>query len=273
MKNIRYKLLPVLLLLLLSTAARAADDDEVMNEQEMHVVGKGTVKAILKSDMIELDDDTRYRLENILIPPYEDQPAVDELTKEFLGKPVTVYSFHPEKSDDKVNLPYAHVVSKTGEWLQQDLISKGLAWVYCSETSPQTVAILKQAEEKARVDKEGFWKQPAYSIKSPQEVGDFMDSYQIVEGQITAIGMRPGSPYIDFIFARGKKRDFTVRFENNDTFAAFWDDPVTGGKDKDGLDHWKGRVVRVRGWVRNDHGPAIVLTRKEQLDIVKLHPD
>jgi len=272
MMNMRHSLLLALLFLLLALPARA-DDDEAMNEQDMHVIGHGTIKAILKSDMIELDDDTRYRLENILIPPYEDQPAVDELKKEFLGKPVTVYAFHPAKSDDAVNLPYAHVVTTKGDWVQQDLISKGLAWVFCTETSPQTVAILKQAEEKARVDKEGFWKDPAYSIKSPQEVGDFIDSYQIVEGQISAVGSRPGSNFIDFIFARGKKRDFTIRFENTDVFESFWDDPVTGGKDKDGLNQWAGRKVRVRGWVRNDHGPAIILTRKEQLDILKLHAE
>jgi len=278
MKGVQHNFFLTLTLLLVLampalTMSAHADDDEdtIQNDQNLKVVDHGTVKLILKSDMIMLDDDKRYRLENILVPPFEDPPAVDELKREFLNKPVTIYAYHEvEEDQQKYGVPYAHVVTTKGVWLQQDLISKGLAWALCTETSPQTIDVLKQAEEKARVDHQGFWKDPAYAIKGSDNIGDFIDSYQIVEGRISSVATSPTSNLTYFNFGRGKKPAFKVKFMNDQEFRSFLNDPITGEASEKGIKQWKGREVRIRGWVRDEGGPEIVMTRKQQLDIVML---
>jgi len=260
-------------MLVLALPALAEDiDDNTPNGQSLRVIDRGTVKQVLKSDMIMLDDDKRYRLENILVPPFEEAPAIDELKHEFLSKPVAVYAYHAVEDDQEKSgvVPYAHVVTTKGVWVQQDLISKGLAWAQCTETSPQTVGVLKQSEEKARVDRLGFWRDPAYAIKSPDNVKDFIDSYQIVEGKITSVLVSSNTGFVGFNFGKEKKRVFAIRFTNDNQFQAFWNDPVTSERSEAGLNLWKGRTVRVRGWVKDggDGVPVMVLTRKEQLDVV-----
>jgi hypothetical protein len=266
-------LLAMLMPVLVAPAHAAYYEEFTQNERGMRAIDKGTIVQILKSDMIMLDDNKRYRLENVLVPPFEDAPAVEELKQEFLNKPVTIYAFHDVQEDqEKYGVPYAHIVNNRGMWVQQDLISKGLAWALCTDTSPQTADILKQTEEKARVDHQGFWKDPAYAIKTPDNIGDYLDSYQIVEGQISYVSSKSVSGYIDFNFGKGKKRKFAIRFENDTTFQTFLDDPITGLKNRLDFTQWQGRTVRVRGWVKDDGaGPVIVLTRPEQVDVVMMN--
>ena len=277
MRGVNQNFFLTLILLLLAmpaltmSALAADDDDSLQNNQTMKVIDRGIIKQVLKSDMVMLDNNKRYRFENILVPPFEDPPAIEELKRTFVDKPVIVYSYQDVTEDQETTgvVPYAHIVTKTGVWLQQDLIAKGLAWALSTDTSPQTVGVLKQTEEKARVNNMGFWKEPAYAIKSPENVKDFVNSYQLVEGRISDVTVKQVSGNLVFSFGKGKKRDFAVSFPNDDNFGSLLDDPVTGEKNKIGMSQWKGRTVRVRGWVKDEgNGPVMMLTRKEQLDIV-----
>jgi hypothetical protein len=267
MKDARHIFLTLAVLLLLVMPAHADDDEFTTTPQGLRVIDRGTIKKILKSDMIMLNNDKRYRLENILVPPYEDAPAMEEMKREFLNKPVTIYAFHEVEEDQvKFGIPYAHIVTTKGSWIQQDLISKGLAWALCTATSPQTVEVLKQAEEKARVDNLGFWKDPAYAIKTPQNIQDYINSYQIVEGEILSVNVRSNIGIVYFNFGKNAKNSFTVRFLSGPEFKSFLENPITGEVNPSGIQQWKGRIVRVRGWVVN--GPMIMLSHKEQLDIL-----
>ncbi len=70
--------LTLILITLLMTAmpVHAQDDAKPAANgpapQELVVIDRGTVKEVLRSDMIMLDDNRRYRLDNIRVPPYED---------------------------------------------------------------------------------------------------------------------------------------------------------------------------------------------------------
>ena len=83
MSNICRFFFPAVMMVLMMPALPAyAVHDELPHPA---VVDKGVVKEVLKSDMIMLDNDRRYRLENILVPPYEDTPAIDELNHKQRG--------------------------------------------------------------------------------------------------------------------------------------------------------------------------------------------
>lgn len=270
MRDIRHIfILALMLLLTLAMPVRAEDDDSTSTTpQELIVIDRGKITQVLRSDMIMLDDNRRYRLDNILVPPYEDPPAKEELERTFLNANVLVYTYHDILNDEKLTVPVAHIVTDKGVWIQQELISKGLAWAYSTESSQQTVGILKQTEEKARIRHKGFWANPTYAIKTPEAVKDYINSYQIVEGRILSAVTKANSGTVFFNFGKDWQHDFTVQFPSN-RFLIFLQEPITGEKTNTGIGWWKGKLVRVRGWIiKEETGPTMVLTQKDQIDVL-----
>lgn len=267
MRDIRHIfILALLLLLTLAAPVRADDDSNTTTPNELIIIDRGKITQILKSDMIMLDDNRRYRLDNIRVPPFEDPPAKEELESTFLNASVVVYTYHNIYEDEKQTVPLAHIVTDKGVWIQQDLISKGLAWAYSTESGQQTVGILKQAEEKARIQHKGFWGNPAYAIKTPEAVKDYINSYQIVEGRIlSVVPARLGVVF--FNFGKDWQHDFTVQFQSG-RLQIFLEDPATGERTTD-VSLWKGKLVRVRGWITKEEArPTMVLTYKDQIDVL-----
>ena len=297
MKNIfRFFSLAVMAVLMMPVMPAHAVHDDL---QHPVVVDKGIVKEILKSDMIMLDNDRRYRLENILVPPYEDAPAIDELNQALLNKTSTLFTWHDDKN--RHGLPQVHVVTENNVWIQQDLVSKGLAWAFISaDTSLQMATALKVLEDGARLKQVGFWRNPIYAIKSPDDVKKFMNSYQIVEGKILSVNIknRTGSTFLNF--GKNWKTDFEVRIKGSNSFLGLVNDPKNYKEDKKNTKNderesesaradeedeeqddpkegstaafiphqWENRIVRVRGWVHGTSAPIIDVTEKEQIDFV-----
>ncbi len=255
-----------LLLLMLAMPVRAQDYDAPTNPEDLNVIDGGTVKEVLKSDMIMLDNNKRYRLDNILVPPYEAAAAIDELNHEFLNKKVTVFTYHDLNNNlDRYGVPLAHIVTDNDEWMQGDLVAKGVAWAFSSETSEEMADVLKHIEEKARNQKAGFWKDPAYAVKVPDNVGDYINTYQIVQGKVLAVFV--SSHGVFFNFGRDWKTDFTIKAPYKITNWFAIRDKNMRVKDMNPQD-WKDKVVRVRGMVIENNGPMIELTHKEQIDII-----
>jgi len=283
MKNIRpvlFLALMTLLALPVLTMPARAENDEL---EHAVVLDTGKVKEILSSDMIMLGNDKRYRLDNILVPPFEDGPAIDELNREFLNRVVTVYAYHDADGRDPYShgLPLVQVVTDAKVWVQEDLVSKGLVWAFSSETSQEMADTLKLVEDSARLQRLGFWKNPAYAIKTPKTVKKFMNSYQIVEGKILSVNVEQitGTTYLNF--GKNWKTDFVVRIRGNPKFLGLVKDPKA---DKDFDEdpsrppafnprQWENRIVRVRGWVHGISGPVIDVNEKEQVDFVQLDTD
>lgn len=265
------------LVLMLAAPSRAADDGDAFGDGPL-VIDKGTVKEVLDSDMIELGNDRRYKLDNILVPPYADKPAMEELNTALMGKFVTILAY-AEPDKQKSGVPAVQVITEKNLWVQEDLIAKGLAWAYSTDTNEQMIHPLKVVEDNARAQKVGMWNDPNYAIKTPETVKNYMDSYQIVEGKILSTNVKPsGTLFLNF--GKNWKTDFEVRVKNSTEFLGLIDDPRYPRKKittKDGTqivnpgfvpDHWQNRIVRVRGWVHGADGPMIDLTHKEQLDFV-----
>lgn len=266
MRNIVHTLLLALtLMLMLIAPVRAQDEGDIAaTPEDLNFVDAGTVKEILKTDMIMLDNNRRYRLDNILVPPYEDGPAIEAMKKAFLNKKVNIYASRDvEENPDRYGLPLVHVVTADDNiWVQQYLVAKGLAWAYCPESSSSMVEILKQVEEKARAQKVGFWRNPVYAVKTAFNVQDYMNTYQIVEGKI--LSTYTSSHYIYFNFGKDWKTDFTIK--TTISFSGWY----AYGNDKESADphNWVGRTIRIRGWVFSQDGPMIDLTNKEQIDVI-----
>lgn len=226
---------------------------------DMTIVDTGTVKEILKSDLIMLDNNKRYRLDDILIPPHEDGPVVEELKQVLLNKPVTVYTYRdPSHLMDRYGLPLVHVVTGDNLWVQQDLVAHGLVWAYSAEITSPMAEALKQIEEKARAQRHGFWRDPVYSIKTPENAGKHINTYQIVEGRI--ITTSNSSETLFFNFTDDWKTGFTVRAKQ-----PVWYAP---GIERSNPQKWRHRRARVRGWIIENKKPIIEITNRQQIDLL-----
>lgn len=249
---------------------RADDGTGYMIGSGMREIDSGVVKEVLKSDLIMLDNNRRYRLDNVRTPPYIESSAMEELRRVFQGRPVKVYTYHDsETMFDRYGVPLAHVIANDGStWVQDYLVGKGLAWASSTETSTQMIGLLKRTEEKARKSAAGFWADPDYAIKTPDNVGRYEDSYQIVQGKILSVAVNNGGVF--FNFGLDWKTDFTLRIPEN--FAMVmgrtYMDETTLARETN-PNNWKGRVIRVRGWVSENNGPMMTLTHREQLDLIK----
>ena len=269
MKNIRYFLFLIFLALpMLTTSVMAQesdwnyyDDTSIDNEEEvsplrpesMVLIDSGIVTKILRSNLILLNN-KRYKLDNISTPVYEDILAFDEVKKTLLNKKVTVYSKTADRTVDRYKIPLSHVVRDDGFWIQEHLISNGLAWATITGTNRKMLKNLLLVEEKARISRKGFWATPMYDIKTSDNLDNYINSYQIIEGKILYASQKRRA--IFFNFSKNWKTDFTIELPNKYS-------------PRFNTNRWLNNVVRVRGWVKEKNGPMISLKYPEQIEIIK----
>lgn len=267
MRNSYYALFPAFLIWLMlalpaqgAVPAQAADD--------MIVLDSGAIKEILKSDMILLDNNKRYRLDNVRVPPFEDDQAVNELKRVFLNKMVTVFTYRTNggKNLDRYGVPLAQIVSDDDEtWIQGYMVSKGLAWVFASEASNKMIEPLREMEAEARAEQLGFWKDPEYALKTPKSVKGYMNSFQVVEGTILSGITKKNNVF--FNFEEDWKRDFTIRVPLNvwGVTSSEFSKTIFNVADPN---TWRNHKVRVRGWVEEGNGPLIEVTNAGQIELI-----
>lgn len=146
-----------------------------------------------------------------------------------------------------------------GVWVQGYMLKNGLARALVTPSNPEMVLQLYQTEEKARAAKTGLWADPAYSVKSPETVQDFLNSYQIIEGKIHSIAVLSNKIFINF--GQNWKTDFTIGIEA-DTRRLLSRNNIDPQK-------WAGKKVRVRGWVESYNGPYIRLEHPHQIEFIE----
>ena len=74
--------------------------------------------------------------------------------------------------------------STKGVWLQEMLLTQGLARVASTDDARALVPELLRIEAQARAARRGLWADPAYRVRTPADAGDALDSFQIVEGRV-----------------------------------------------------------------------------------------
>ena len=236
----------------------------------MVVVDQGRIRAFLRGDLIMLDNYRRYRLINILIPPYEDPVAAEALRKKFLGGYVTVYAY-PAPDDmshiaqDRYGIPLTHVVTRKGVWLQQYLVANGYAHAYHSSAGSRMLAALQRAEDRASKAGAGLWQGSANGIKVPDQVKDFIGSYQIVRGRVTSVRFSKSDSAIFFNFGEDIPTCFSAVMSGDITMWYTQGDPRYAEKVTD----WAGRNVELRGWiVEENNKPVMHITNRDQINVL-----
>ena len=228
------------------------------------LIDSGKVKDVIKSDLIVLENDKKYRLENIRVPLQYDQEAVDLLSENIKGKNVLVYTHGKggKVIKDRYGIPITQVIKEEESlWLQKLLISKGLSWAYSTRENNNLMPSLLGFEQTARDNNFGLWSNSKYNLKTDINVKDHLNSYQVVEGTIIDTLVKKDSAYLNF--GDDWRTDFTIKFD-----IEYW--PEFKEKIKNfTIDRLKNKKVRIRGWVQDKNGPLIHLDHFNQIEIFK----
>lgn len=229
----------------------------------------GVVAEVLDGETVVLEDGARIRLLNALAP--RPPPAGRKAEAEFaekarerlkdlaLGSAVRIAG--GGRSADRHGRLHAHLFREDGLWLQGALVDAGLARVYSFADSRACVGALLASEAAARADRRGLWGSAAGEIlpaEPPDRALADVGRFAIVEGEVLTVGERRLRTYLNF--GTYWNVDFTVIITGRDR-----DRIAEAGMDLGSL---AGRMVRVRGWLFSDRGPAVAVTHPEQIEIV-----
>lgn len=135
--------------------------------------------------------------------------------------------------------------------MQEELLSMGRAVLQDRTASP---AAWKKAEASARAGGRGIWNNPD-AILVPAKAGEAMGTFRFVQGKVTRTYQGRDMWWINF--GEDWKTDFSLRIPKR-AWRSF-------GKDFAIAD---GACLRARGTIFHDNGPAIELTRPEQLEML-----
>lgn len=238
---------------------------------DMELIDVGVVKDVLKSNSIQLQNGSVFVLDGIRTPVIYEKMARDYVTELVKGKTVGLYvnktMWQEYLADDHGN-EIVHVVIDDGTWVQQKIVSKGLAWVDSSPNHRDLIATLLKYEIQARAAKLGFWSNPAFKVRNSDNMGGTVGTFQIFEG-------RPTVHRGDFVWDLfgfyatndARKRTMTISLKREDGFLFPSFSQNKNGRGFMGAD-LAGSRMRVRGWVETmpNGTPLIRLTHPEQLE-------
>jgi len=151
-------------------------------------------------------------------------------------------------------------VTVAGTWLQQSLVSQGLARVRPFADDDSCLDALRALERSARGSRRGLWQEPEFSVISAYDPSliERKGLYVVVEGRVVSVGH---GDRIDFLnFGHVWRRDFTVLVGS-----AASRQLAESGRSTDAM---VGKWVRVRGIIEESGGPAIRLNDPGEIEIL-----
>lgn len=225
------------------------------------------VVEVVDGDTLLLDDGGEVRLVGIQAPKlplgrpgFQAWPLAEESRQALVDAALDreVGLAFGGREEDRYGRLLAHLVRDDGVWLQGLLLAQGMARVYSFPDNRTAVAEMLAIEREARAAGVGLWADPFYAIRSPEAAGDYLDTFQLVEGRIVDAATVRGRVYLNF--GADWRDDFTVSISAGDVepFLAL-------GIDFESL---IGQRIRVRGWLYRRNGPMIDATHPEQVEIL-----
>ena len=227
-----------------------------------------TVVAVTDGETARLADGSELRLAAILAPaaapPRPGQSgradaglerlktaAREALTTLIDGQTIGLYSAG-EPRHDRHGRRIAYVAGPAGGWVQAALVAQGLARVYTTAETSAGAATLLRLEAAARDQRLGLWQHAAFQVRQPNELGRWIETFQLVEGRAASINGARAANRLS-IEAGGARLALTLSTRARNELR--------------GLGDLDGRPVRVRGWVRWQNGPAIDITHGAALEL------
>ncbi len=237
--------------------------------QSLPVIARGEVTEVVDGAVVRIEGvNVDVRLVSIQAPKlpkgrvgFTPWPLANEareaLADLVLGHNVALHAGTTPR--DRNGRILAHVVRSDGLWVQSELLRLGWARVYTFADNRRFAPDLYASEQSARAAERGIWAESYYAIRSanPGALAKDIGTFQVVEGRIVSAARVRGRVYLNF--GEDYRSDFTATIPPDaaSVFRGAGFDPL----------ELEGKVVRVRGYLRDYNGPVIDLTHPEQIDI------
>jgi endonuclease YncB( thermonuclease family) len=222
------------------------------------------VAAALDGDTLQLADGRVLRLAAILAPKGVEPLAAAARTAlaAAVGRPLLLELGRRRTDRHGRLLAQAWLAAADGTkgvWLQNILLTQGLARVASTDDARALVPELLRLEAQARAAGRGLWADPAYRVRTPADAGEALDSFQIVEGRVLAAALARNGGYLNF--GTDYKTDFTLGF-SRDALRRLQESGIV-------FKSLQGVRLRARGWLRSFNGPLIDITHPEQIEVLE----
>jgi endonuclease YncB( thermonuclease family) len=225
------------------------------------------VTQVIDGDTVLLADGREVRLVGIQAPKlplgragFETWPLADAAQDalDTLCRGATVTLGFGGRRMDRHGRVLAHLTDEQGRWLQGEMLAKGLARVYSFADNRVLAAEMLALEREARAARRGIWADSFYRIRDAADVGDVVDSFQLVEGRVVEVAIVRGRGYLNF--GADWRTDFTLSLDPASLRLV-----TQSGLDIASLE---GRRLRARGWIKSFNGPMIEITHPEQIEVL-----
>ena len=222
------------------------------------------VAKVENAKNIVLEDGRTVRLAAIQAPNLardkaeQDEPqalaAKEKMESLLAGKKIRLelVSDKPDRKGRVIALGY----NDKDELLQAELLRAGFAWVYTFPDSATLAVKFLPFEKEARAEKRGVWGEKTYKILTPEETPKHAGEFRLVEGKVLEVAEKRGRWFLNF--GADWKTDFTLTIEPRDA----------KNFTPEMINRFKGKNVRVRGWLFEKNGPAMELTHPEQVEVI-----
>ena len=262
--------LPLCLLLLLAGPALAAPESlrpESLRPEALRPEAWHRATAVVDGDTLVLDDGRELRLVGLQAPKlplgrrgFRAWPLAEEakaaLEALALGRRLGLA--FTGRREDRHGRRLAHLLREDGLWIQGALLERGLARVYSFSDNRALVAEMLARERAARAAGLGIWGHPFYAPRRAEAAAADIGSFQLVEGRVLEAAKVRGRVYLNF--GADRKTDFTISVAPK-AWKLFEAEGIAP-------EDYRGRRLRVRGWLKAHNGPAIAATHPEQIEVL-----
>jgi micrococcal nuclease len=205
----------------------------------------------------------------LLVPGDEDEDRVQAalaaktaLEKLLLRREVNLSVLGPAPDRYGRLVAYASVHTSSGEVLaQREMVAAGHALVSPAASAARCRIYLRNAERDARNSRLGLWGDPYHAVKAAADPADVLveqGRFALVQGKVASVRESAGIVYVNFGQHRSEQFTVTILKRNEGIFAG-------AGLTLKAL---AGHDIEVRGWVEERGGPAIEVSRPEQIEVV-----
>jgi len=230
--------------------------------------GAHVVQSIVDGDTVVLEGGKQVRFVGIQAPKlplgrkgFKKWPLADEakahLEKIALGKTVTLH--FGGAREDRHGRILAHLITEEGLWLQGEMLKNGLARAYTFPDNRAVAPALLAAERDARAKSLGIWSHPFYRRLTPDALGKYQGTFQLIEGKVLDAAKAGQTHYLNF--GADWRTDFTIMIDKR-ALKAFESSNINPLS-------YEGKHIRVRGWLKHRNGPMIEATHPEQIEVLE----
>lgn len=248
--------------------ANALDSNDLQNLDD---AGTFRVEKVIDPLTIQLDNKELVSLVGLDIPdfnPHSPGPiatlATDVLKDYMLNEEMRVYrtkNRNTGRSNRMGHRLYHLIRDRDNGWVQGTMLKTGLARVRTTKDNPELAAAMYAAEDTARRDNLGLWAMPDYPVfnaNDEENANKAINSFSVLRGTVRRAMRKQSRIYINF--GRNWRKDFTIQIPSSDlrSFQKKNMDPL----------NIEGKMVEVRGWVKDYNGPYIEIDHPERLRIL-----